>query len=117
MIFAYYMPDEENNERAEDKLFQIIMDRAIRIPRNLSVAAARVLSGFLNKDPNERLGCNRDIQLGFENIKAQRFFESIDWQAVSDGRQLQPPHSRVRRFAARTAPSSAALRAGAHEHS
>ncbi|XP_012589986.1 PREDICTED: protein kinase C zeta type [Condylura cristata] len=41
----------------EDYLFQVILEKPIRIPRFLSVKASHVLKGFLNKDPKERLGC------------------------------------------------------------
>lgn len=39
--------DAEQN--TEDYLFQIILEKQIRIPRSLSVKAATVLKGFLNK--------------------------------------------------------------------
>lgn len=39
------MPDQST----EDYLFQVILEKAIRIPRSLSVKAAQVLKGFLNK--------------------------------------------------------------------
>lgn len=63
----------------EDYLFQVIKNGKIRIPRNVSVKAQRVLTGFLQKDPNERLGCKAD---GFEEIKGHKFFESIKWEEV-----------------------------------
>ena len=39
------MPDQST----EDYLFQVILEKAIRIPRSLSVKAGNVLKGFLNK--------------------------------------------------------------------
>lgn len=39
--------DVEQN--TEDYLFQIILEKQIRIPRSLSVKAAAILKGFLNK--------------------------------------------------------------------
>lgn len=42
--------------------------------------AASVLKGFLNKNPVDRLGCNRDT--GFYDIITHPFFKSIDWEMV-----------------------------------
>ncbi|XP_016072320.1 PREDICTED: protein kinase C zeta type [Miniopterus natalensis] len=64
----------------EDYLFQVILEKPIRIPRFLSVKASHVLKGFLNKDPKERLGCRP--QTGFSDIKSHAFFRSIDWDLV-----------------------------------
>uniref|UniRef100_A0A8P0TUZ6 Protein kinase C zeta n=1 Tax=Canis lupus familiaris TaxID=9615 RepID=A0A8P0TUZ6_CANLF len=68
----------------EDYLFQVILEKPIRIPRFLSVKASHVLKGFLNKDPKERLGCRP--QTGFSDIKSHAFFRSIDWDLVKHGR-------------------------------
>ncbi|MEQ2240350.1 hypothetical protein ILYODFUR_013892, partial [Ilyodon furcidens] len=57
--------------------WSFILEKPIRIPRSLSVKAASVLKGFLNKDPKERLGCQ--VQTGFTDIKSHTFFRSIDW--------------------------------------
>ncbi|CAB1336807.1 unnamed protein product [Coregonus sp. 'balchen'] len=64
--------------RGED---YVILEKPIRIPRSLSVKAASVLKGFLNKDPKERLGCQ--VQTGFTDIKSHTFFRSIDWDQLS----------------------------------
>uniref|UniRef100_A0A672YNS5 Protein kinase C, zeta n=1 Tax=Sphaeramia orbicularis TaxID=375764 RepID=A0A672YNS5_9TELE len=68
----------------EEYLFQVILEKPIRIPRSLSVKAASVLKGFLNKDPKERLGCQ--VQTGYTDIKSHTFFRSIDWDQVRAGR-------------------------------
>ena len=44
-IGGHDMPDQST----EDYLFQVILEKTIRIPRSLSVKAAQVLKGFLNK--------------------------------------------------------------------
>ncbi|KAJ7306437.1 hypothetical protein JRQ81_009789 [Phrynocephalus forsythii] len=72
----------------EDYLFQVILEKPIRIPRFLSVKASHVLKGFLNKDPKERLGCQP--QTGFSDIKAHTFFRSIDWDLL-EKKQATPP--------------------------
>uniref|UniRef100_A0A4W3H0S4 protein kinase C n=1 Tax=Callorhinchus milii TaxID=7868 RepID=A0A4W3H0S4_CALMI len=71
----------------EDYLFQVILEKPIRIPRSLSVKAASVLKGFLNKDPKERLGCH--LQTGFADIQSHTFFRSIDWDLL-EKKQVTP---------------------------
>uniref|UniRef100_A0A674MJX3 Protein kinase C n=1 Tax=Takifugu rubripes TaxID=31033 RepID=A0A674MJX3_TAKRU len=72
----------------EEYLFQVILEKPIRIPRSLSVKAASVLKGFLNKDPKDRLGCQ--AQMGFTDIKSHTFFRSIDWDQL-DKKEVTPP--------------------------
>uniref|UniRef100_G3PI07 protein kinase C n=1 Tax=Gasterosteus aculeatus aculeatus TaxID=481459 RepID=G3PI07_GASAC len=72
----------------EEYLFQVILEKPIRIPRSLSVKAASVLKGFLNKDPKERLGCQ--VQTGFIDIKAHTFFRNIDWEQL-EKKEMTPP--------------------------
>lgn len=67
-------------QTTEDLLFQVILEKPIRIPRSLSVKAASVLKGFLNKSPDERLGCQREN--GFLDIVNHQFFKTIDWEMV-----------------------------------
>ena len=61
--------------------FTVILEKTIRIPRSLSVKAASVLKGFLNKNPADRLGCHPET--GFLDILHHPFFKSIDWDLVS----------------------------------
>ncbi|KAJ3587140.1 hypothetical protein NHX12_013530 [Muraenolepis orangiensis] len=72
----------------EEYLFQVILEKPIRIPRSLSVKAASVLKGFLNKDPKERLGCQ--VETGFTDIKSHTFFRTIDWEQL-EKKQVTPP--------------------------
>ncbi|XP_046850599.1 protein kinase C iota type-like isoform X2 [Xenia sp. Carnegie-2017] len=72
----------------EDYLFQVILEKAIRIPRSLSVKAASILKGFLNKNPEERLGCHP--QTGFADIQSHLFFRAINWKQLQ-ARQVCPP--------------------------
>lgn len=71
---------ENPDQNTEDYLFQVILEKTIRIPRSLSVKAASVLKGFLNKNPVERLGCHRES--AFVDIAEHPFFKSIDWEMV-----------------------------------
>ena len=65
------------------------MEKTIRIPRSLSVKAASILKGFLNKNPVDRLGCNRES--GFVEIMTHAFFKTIDW-ALLEQKQIPPPY-------------------------
>ncbi|KRX43993.1 Protein kinase C iota type, partial [Trichinella murrelli] len=107
------------DQQTEDYLFQIILEKTIRIPRSLSVKAASVLKGFLNKvifaimlsvfwvksalsekfnnsllflqNPAERLGCTQPLEQGFEDIKNHAFFRNIEWELV-EAKQITPPY-------------------------
>ena len=72
---------ENPDQNTEDYLFQVILQKTIRIPRSLSVKAASVLKGFLCKDPTERLGCSSGPN-AFLEIMTHPFFKSIDWELV-----------------------------------
>merc|ERR1711970_387506 len=76
-------------ENTEDYLFQVILEKTIRIPRSLSVKAASILKGFLNKNPADRLGCHRDS--GFGEIMNHPFFKTIEW-AMLEQKQIPPPY-------------------------
>ncbi|EPB71012.1 kinase C-like 3 family protein [Ancylostoma ceylanicum] len=81
------------DQNTEDYLFQIILEKQIRIPRSLSVKAASVLKQFLNKDPSERLGCRMDIDEALVEMKEHPFFKnSVDWEALEQ-RQVAPPYN------------------------
>ncbi|XP_077998041.1 protein kinase C iota type-like [Glandiceps talaboti] len=79
---------ENPDQNTEDYLFQVILEKPIRIPRSLSVKAASVLKGFLNKNPAERLGCHP--QTGFADIQSHPFFRTIVWDEI-EARQVTPP--------------------------
>ena len=60
----------------------VILEKTIRIPRSLSVKAASILKGFLNKNPADRLGCHKET--GFMEIMSHPFFKTIEWELVSE---------------------------------
>lgn len=84
-VGGHDMPEQST----EDYLFQVILEKTIRIPRSLSVKAAGVLKGFLNKNPAERLGCHP--QTGFQDITSHAFYKSIEWEHLKN-RQVTPPY-------------------------
>ena len=71
----------------EDHLFQVILEKPIRIPRNLSAKANSLLKCFLQKSPAERLG-SLD---GLREIQQHIFYKSIDWNLLEQ-RLIQPPY-------------------------
>ncbi|XP_066297520.1 protein kinase C iota type-like isoform X13 [Branchiostoma lanceolatum] len=75
-------------EQSVEDIFEVILEKTIRIPRSLSVRAASALKGFLNKNPAERLGCAPVT--GFSDIQHHTFFKPIDWDAL-EARQVSPP--------------------------
>ena len=77
------------DQNTEDYLFQVILEKTIRIPRSLSVKAGSILKGFLNKNPQERLGCHTDS--GFMEIMTHPFFKTIEWEALEQ-KQIPPPY-------------------------
>nr|XP_027194861.1 protein kinase C iota type-like [Dermatophagoides pteronyssinus] len=77
------------DQNTEDYLFQVILEKTIRIPRSISTKAQSALKGFLNKNPQERLGCHPDT--GIFDIQSHPFFKSIDWELL-EAKQVQPPY-------------------------
>ncbi|XP_034650564.1 atypical protein kinase C isoform X3 [Drosophila subobscura] len=80
---------ENPDQNTEDYLFQVILEKTIRIPRSLSVRAASVLKGFLNKNPADRLGCHRES--AFMDIVSHPFFKNMDWELIAQ-KEVQPPY-------------------------
>lgn len=79
---------ENPDQNTEDYLFQVILEKTIRIPRSLSVRASSILKGFLNKNPVDRLGCS---EAGFGEIMTHQFFKSIEWELLEQ-KQIPPPY-------------------------
>uniref|UniRef100_A0A5K3FBL1 Protein kinase C n=2 Tax=Mesocestoides corti TaxID=53468 RepID=A0A5K3FBL1_MESCO len=71
----------------EDDLFQSILEVTPSFPRNLSKEALSICRGFLNKEPNSRLGCS---PVGFLEIRDHVFFRRINWELI-ESRAVQPP--------------------------
>lgn len=80
---------ENPDQNTEDFLFQVILEKTIRIPRSLSVKAANVLKGFLNKNPADRLGCQGLDS--YSDITNHQFFKTIDWELL-ERKQIPPPY-------------------------
>lgn len=59
------------------------------IPADVDPAAKLLVDGFLQTNPDDRLGCNSD-RGGEEEIRKHKFFEKIDWEKL-ERRQLPAP--------------------------
>jgi atypical protein kinase C iota type len=80
-------PSENPDLNTEDHLFQVILEKPIRIPRSLSVKAASILKSFLQKLPDERLGTHN----GLREIQQHQYFKQIDW-ILLEQKLIQPPY-------------------------
>ena len=80
--FSTFSLDESTPHLNLTLLFAVILEKTIRIPRSLSVKAASILKGFLNKNPADRLGCHKET--GFMEIMSHPFFKTIEWELVSE---------------------------------
>ena len=80
-------PSENPDLNTEDHLFQVILEKPIRIPRSLSVKAAAILKAFLQKLPDDRLGS----QNGLRDIQQHQYFKQIDW-ILLEQKLIQPPY-------------------------
>jgi atypical protein kinase C iota type len=80
-------PSENPDLNTEDHLFQVILEKPIRIPRNLSVKAASILKSFLQKLPDDRLGSHN----GLREIQQHQYFKQIDWISLEQ-KLIQPPY-------------------------
>ncbi|CAF0750262.1 unnamed protein product [Didymodactylos carnosus] len=86
---------ESPDLNTEDRLFQVILQQPIRIPRSLTVRAKQVLEGFLNKNPKERLGCRGPTcHEGFDDIRIHPFFNQINWVKL-ESKQIIPPYKPI----------------------
>jgi len=70
-----------------DVMFENVLEVNIIFPRWLSPGAKDLLSGLLNKEPNNRLGSGEE---GSNLIKNHEFFESIDWNDLVQKRVTPP---------------------------
>lgn len=73
--------------RDHDVLFTLIMVEDVKFPRNISSEAKSLLSGFLEKNPQKRLGGGiHDVR----EIMVHPFFASINWTDLVN-KKIVPP--------------------------
>lgn len=65
-------------------MYQKILNGELRFPSYFSPAAQSLLEGFLDRDPEKRLG------MDFAAVKAHPFFAGIDWDRLYD-KDITPP--------------------------
>ena len=71
----------------EEELFISITEHNPSYPRSISKEAKEICKGFLNKNPQKRLGSGSSEE---EDVKGNPFFRRIDWNKVYT-RHIQPP--------------------------
>lgn len=59
------------------EVFEKVMNNKVHFPRNLSTSAKTLLRGFLNKDPQRRLGMTSG---GAERVKSMTFFDGVNFK-------------------------------------
>ncbi|CAO3678630.1 unnamed protein product [Rhizopus stolonifer] len=79
-----YTPFRSNNKK---KTLDAILKKKLQIPYYISADAKDLLIRLLRKDPNTRLGSEKD---GIQKIKSHRFFRKINWKELSE-RTATPP--------------------------
>ncbi|XP_070493425.1 RAC serine/threonine-protein kinase-like [Chironomus tepperi] len=73
--------------RDHDVLFTLIMVEDVKFPRNISSDARSLLTGFLEKNPQKRLGGGPD---DVREIMAHPFFANINWADLVN-KKIVPP--------------------------
>lgn len=73
----------------DDQLFKNIVNKPVHYPRGMTEQCKKIISGFLAKAANKRLGSNPET--GADQIKSQAFFKNIDWEKLAR-REVKPPY-------------------------
>lgn len=85
-MMAGQPPFEADNE---EDMYESILHDDVLYPVWLSKEAVNVLKGFMQKNPNKRLGCV--VSHGAEAaIKNHAFFKDLDWVALEQ-KKIKPP--------------------------
>lgn len=82
---AFYAEDTAEVHR------KILSDEPIALPDSLPPAARDILTGLLDRDPEQRLGAKQ----GAAEVKAHPFFDPIDWDKLVQ-RRYQPAYRPVK---------------------
>lgn len=72
------------------ELFQRVINKPLEFPVHMSRNACDIISGFLQKDPVQRLGVRGGRARAGKEIMAHPFFGHINWKMMY-GRQVPPP--------------------------
>jgi len=81
--------DSKNPKELDEK----ILSAKVKFPNYLSQAAVTLIKGFLNRDPDQRLGGKKSTMFeigGVAAIKQQNFFKTIDWNDLIS-KHIPPP--------------------------
>ena len=83
-VLLYQMLTNQSPFRGEDEdeIYDAILSEDPAYAADMPEDALPVILGLLGKDPAERLGSDG----GFDEVKRQRFFSNVDWEAVYEKR-------------------------------
>jgi len=88
MVYRMLCGSKPFKGRSEAELDRAVLDKKPVFPSDIfSRDAIHLLTGMLQKKAELRLGCG---EKGVEEIKSQRFFQSIDWGLLEAG-YIDPP--------------------------
>ncbi|KAG5646124.1 hypothetical protein DXG03_004363 [Asterophora parasitica] len=79
--------------RNAERMTQSILKDTLKFPEDASSrcsdAGIAALRGFIERDPEKRLGCRPNGQ-GIKDLQAHPWFKSIDWDSI-ENKECQPP--------------------------
>jgi len=88
MLYRMLCGSKPFKGKIDRDLDKAVVERKPQFPKEIfSKEAISLLTGLLQKRPENRLGCS---EKGIEEIKDHPFFESIDWGLVEAG-YIDPP--------------------------
>ena len=88
MLYRMLCGSKPFKGKVDRELDKAVLEKKPLFPKEVfSKEAGALLSGLLQKRPEQRLGCG---ERGVEDIKEHPFFESVDWGLLESG-LLDPP--------------------------
>lgn len=80
ILFEFLTGKAPFHDLSEHLVFQRVIKNLYTFPKDIDEDAKKAIQGFLQPDPNDRLGSNE--KSGFEGIKSTKFFEAINWDTL-----------------------------------
>ena len=84
--FDYDKEEDMDDDSADDKLEQKIINDEVDFPDDMSLAAVSIVTKLLMKNSHKRLGSTGSV----DAVRQHPFFKGINWQALQEKR-VQPP--------------------------
>ena len=84
--FYYDEGEDMDDDNAQGKLDQKILNDEVDFPEDMSLAAVLIVMKLLMKNPAQQLGSNGSV----DTVRQHPFFKGIDWQALQE-EWVKPP--------------------------